>query len=363
MAMTSPQVGKSLQTPSETGGSYMDVFKQADALGFGDIHIKIDSVTDLHAIIAIHNTKLGPALGGCRCVPYPSTEAALLDAMRLARGMTYKAAISGLSSGGGKAVLMCPPEIKDREAYFEAYGAFVDELGGRYITAVDSGTSVADMDIIARRTQHVACTSESRAGTGDPSPHTALGVRRGIEAAVKSKLNRDDLEGVHVAIQGVGHVGYPLAQELFEYGSKLTVCDIDKDATERCVDEFGAKVVDPERIYDVPSDVFSPCALGAVINDDTLARLDTKVVAGGANNQLAENRHGDVLHKRGILYAPDYVVNAGGIIQIIIDDESILREKILNIYDTLTRIFEQSAKTNEAPHRVADSMVDAMLAA
>lgn len=340
----------------------MDILEHADDLGFGDIHIKIDPATGLHAIIAIHSTCLGPALGGCRWLSYPTTEAALLDAMRLACGMTYKAAISGLSSGGGKAVLIRPPHPIDREAYFEAFGSFVDELGGRYITAVDSGTSVADMDIIARRTQHVASTSASRAGSGDPSPHTALGIRRGIEAGVKSKLKRDSLEGVHVAIQGVGHVGYPLARELAVHGARLTVCDVGESAVERCVDEFGAASVARERIYEIESDVFAPCALGAIINDETLPRLNTKIVGGAANNQLAEIRHGDLLHRRGILYAPDYVINAGGIIQIIVDDEAEMNEKILGIYDTLMRIFAQSEKMNQPPRRVADSMVDAMLA-
>ncbi|MFQ5993670.1 MAG: Glu/Leu/Phe/Val dehydrogenase dimerization domain-containing protein [Acidiferrobacterales bacterium] len=352
---------QSAAAPKRPLGTGADVFEQALAQGFGDVHFKVDSTTGLAAIIAIHNTQLGPALGGCRCIPYRSAEAALFDAMRLARGMTYKAAISGLASGGGKAVLIRPPEINDREAYFESFGRFVDQLGGRYITAVDSGTSVSDMDIIARCTKHVACTSESRAGTGDPSPHTAVGVRRGIEAAVKFRLNKDDLDGVHVAIQGVGHVGYSLARDLAGRGAKLTVSDMNQRATQRCADEFGAVVAAPERIYDIPSDVFAPCALGAIINDDTLPRLNTRIVAGAANNQLAEVRHGDELHKRGIVYAPDYLVNAGGIIQIIIEDESEINEKILNIYNTLASILERSAATNTAPHRVADIMVDAML--
>ncbi len=341
----------------------MDIFEQAAELRFGDIHFKIDPVTGLHAIIAIHSTRLGPALGGCRWLSYPSTEAALLDAMRLACGMTYKAAISGLSLGGGKAVLIRPPHPVDREAYFEAFGSFVDELGGRYITAVDSGTSVAEMDIIARRTRHVTSTSASRAGSGDPSPYTALGVCRGIEAGVKSKLKKDSLEGVHVAIQGVGHVGYPLARELAGHGARLTVCDVDGSAVERCADEFGARGVALADIYEVESDVFAPCALGAVINDETVPRLNTKIIGGAANNQLAEIRHGDLLHRRGILYAPDYAINAGGIIQIIVHDETEMTAKLLGIYDTLMRIFAQSEKTNQPPRRVADAMVEAMLSA
>ncbi len=339
----------------------MDIFQDASSLGFGDIHFKFDPATGLRAIIAIHNTHLGPGLGGCRCVSYPSTEAATIDAMRLARGMTYKSAISGLPQGGGKSVLMRPTQIRDREAYFESFGRFIDELGGRYITAVDSGTSVADMDVIARTTKYVACTSAGSAGTDDPSPHTAVGVRRGLEAAVEFKLGRSDLDGIHVAIQGVGHVGYPLASQLHERGARLTVSDVNKAAVDRCADEFHADVAEPEDIYDVECDVFSPNALGAVINDDTLSRLRTKIIGGAANNQLAESHHGDVLHKRGILYAPDYVINAGGVIQIV-TDKSALNEKLSGIYDTLMRIFEQSAKKSEAPHHVADGMVDAILA-
>lgn len=354
--------------PAPAGGAHpsaesLDIFQAASALGFGDLHIKIDPACGLHAIIAIHSTRLGPALGGCRCVPYASAEAALLDALRLARGMTYKAAISGLRQGGGKAVLMRPREICDREAYFESFGRFVEELGGCYITAVDSGTSPADMDIVARRTRHVACTSASKAGTGDPSPHTALGVRRGIEAAVKCKLGRDTLEGVHVAIQGLGHVGYPLARELHALGARLTVADVDPAAVRRAVHELVATAVAPERIYDVACDVFAPCALGAVINDQTLPRLAAPIVAGAANNQLAEQRHGDALHERGILYAPDYVINAGGILQIALHDDAALRAKLLGIYDTLTEIFTRSARTGIPPQRVADGMVEARLQA
>jgi leucine dehydrogenase len=357
---STPQIPLGANAPAGEDTNLLDL---ASSLGFGDIHIKVDPTVSLHAIVAIHDTRLGPALGGCRCIPYPSTDAALFDTLRLARGMTYKAAISGLAQGGGKAVLIRPPQIKDRDAYFESFGRFVEQLGGRYVTAVDSGTSPADMDIVARFTRHVACTSNSLAGTGDPSPHTALGVCRGIEAAVKFKLGRGDLQDVHVALQGVGHVGYPLARELHARGARLTVCDVNALASERCVEEFGASAVTPEQIYDVPCDVFAPCALGAVINDATITRLHAHVVAGAANNQLAEAHHGDVLHRRGILYVPDYVINAGGIIQIALHDEAAMYARIMAIYDTLTRVFEESARTGEPAHRVADSMVESILQA
>ena len=198
-----------------------ELFKTAELMGFGDIHICTDTDTGLRAIIAIHNTNLGPALGGCRCVPYPSSNEAIIDAMRLAHGMSYKAAIAGIAHGGGKSVLMKPAVIKDREAYFESFGRFVDTLGGRYITAVDSGTQVSDMDVIARQTQYVASTSKKLGGKGNPSPYTALGVLRGIQAAVLHKLHRDSLEGIHVAIQGAGNVGYSLAKQLSDLGAKI----------------------------------------------------------------------------------------------------------------------------------------------
>ncbi len=362
-AMTRSTVMPAPTSIGYPGAKTMDVFQEASVLGFGDIHMKVDADCGLHAIIAIHSTRLGPALGGCRCIPYVSTEAALLDAMRLARGMTYKAAISGLPQGGGKAVLIRPPEIREREAYFESFGRFVDSLGGRYITAVDSGTGPADMDVIARRTRHVACTSASKAGSGDPSPHTALGVRRGIEAAVRFAFGRETLEGVHIAVQGLGHVGYALARELHAFGARLTVCDVNEAVVRRSIDEFGAKVVAPERIYEVSCDVFAPCALGGVIDDRTLPRIAARIVAGAANNQLAELRHGDRLHERGILYAPDYVINAGGIMQIALRDEAILQAKLLGIYDTLTEIFRCSAREAVPPQRVADGMVEDILRA
>jgi len=341
----------------DVASSGTDLFKLAEEFGFGDIHFKIDHATGLRAIIAIHNTRLGPALGGCRCIPYPDTDAALYDAMRLSRAMSYKAAMAGLPLGGGKAVIMRPERIEDRNALFEAYGAFVDELGGRYISSVDSGTGVTDMDAAARRTRYVRSTSDS----GDPSPSTARGVRRGIQAAVKHKLGRDSLEGVHVAIQGAGHVGYYLAKELYAEGARLSICDINPETVARCAHDFKAAVIAPDVIYSVDADVFAPCALGGAINDTTLKQLKVQIVAGATNNVLADPRHALELHKRGILYAPDYVINAGGLMQVWIKDETELQQKVDGIYNTLMDIFARAEQTHTSPAVVVDPMAEKII--
>lgn len=331
------------------------VIHYAKKIGFGDIHIKIDHATNLTAIIAIHSTKLGPALGGCRCIEYPSFTAGLQDAIRLAWGMSYKAAISGLPLGGGKSVLLKPKELTNRTAYFEAFGRFIEELGGRYITAVDSGTSPFDMDAIAKSTSYVTSTS---AVNGDPSPYTALGVRKAIEAAVKFQLGKNDLSGIHVAIQGVGNVGYYLAKELHQLGVKLTVSDINPTMVQRCVDEFAATVVATELTHKVACDVFAPCALGAVLNDQTIEEIKAPIIAGAANNQLAETRHGVRLQQLGILYAPDYVINAGGLIDVTAQYYHEPKTKVIaqveNIYNTSMQIFELAKKENVPTSEVAD---------
>ncbi|MDR3478125.1 MAG: Glu/Leu/Phe/Val dehydrogenase dimerization domain-containing protein [Gammaproteobacteria bacterium] len=340
------------------------LFRYAELLNYGDVHIKFDPATGLRAIVAINNLKRGPAIGGCRVIHYRSADDALEDALRLAYMMSYKAAINNLNHGGAKAVLMMPKVIKNREAYFEAFGNFVDELGGRYITAMDSGTSTSDMDIIARRTPYVTCTTGSGSG-GDPSPHTAFGVYRALESAVKFKLGRDDLEGLHVAIQGVGHVGYFLAKALHEAGAKLTVCDVNEKSLQRCVEEFGAAVVAPDSIYDIEADVFSPCALGAILNLTNIKRLKVSAVVGSANNQLAHHHYGAALHERGILYAPDFLVNAGGLIQVAViydhADEKKAHEQIGNIYHTAMTIFETSKAENRATSEIAESMAVKLL--
>jgi leucine dehydrogenase len=334
-----------------------DIFEHIAALGVRELHFTHDTATDLHAIIAIHSTRLGPALGGARCLPYPSTLEATLDAMRLARAMSYKAAMAGLPCGGGKAVLMRPPVIRDRDAYFETFGEFVNNLGGRFITAEDSGTAVEDMDRIARRTRYVAGTSRLQGGRGDPSPWTALGVRRGIEAAVRHKLGRDSLKGVHVAIQGTGHVGYFLVRELLRAGARVTVCDMNAEAVQRA-EKIGARVVAPDHLLDVACDVFAPCALGGALNTQTIPRLRATIVAGGANNQLAVASDAEALARRDILYAPDYVINAGGLVSSVLRDDQSVERKVLAIHDTLTEIFERAARSGETPAQVADRMAE-----
>lgn len=345
----------------------MDLFEYAEELDFGEVLVRVNPKTGLRAIIALHNLTLGPAIGGCRFLEYDSTEKAMRDAMRLARGMTYKAAITRLPHGGGKAVMLRPPNMtpQQRRAIFEEFGDFVDSLDGRYITAEDSGTTVADMNVIFTRTQHVLGTDADGSGSGDPSPVTARGVLRGIQAAARYTYDREDLDGLKVAIQGVGNVGYHLARNLLDHGAQLIVTDIDRDAIERCRAEFDVTVVAPEDIYAVDADVFAPCALGATINDASIAQLTCDIVAGSANNQLAEDRHGEALRKRGILYAPDYVINAGGLINVAADllgeDSDWVRKKTEGIYDSLMEIFER-ADADELPTAVVtDRIVEEMI--
>ncbi|MCP4751825.1 MAG: amino acid dehydrogenase [Proteobacteria bacterium] len=345
------------ESDNEKDRSFDDLFQYAESLGFGELHMKLDKKTGLSAIIAMHSTKLGPAIGGCRCIRYDSVKDAIRDALRLAQMMTYKASISGLPHGGGKAVLIRPKEIKDREAYFEAFGSFVDELDGRYITAVDSGTSTADMDIVARKTKYVTCTQHHYAREGDPSSYTARGVLRSIQAAVKFTFDRDDIAGIHIAVQGAGHVGYQLARELHRAGAQISMCDIDEKSVQRCVEEFKVNVVNPEGIYEIPCDVFSPCALGAVLNEENIHRLKAPIVAGSANNQLARPEDGGILHERGILYAPDFLANAGGLIRVatMYDHETQQKadDKIHHIYHKLLSIFQRSRAENIPTSQIA----------
>lgn len=344
----------------------MDLISKMAGHGFGEVHVRHDAASGLSAIIAIHDTRLGPSLGGCRFIHYEDEASAFTDALRLARGMTYKAAITGLDLGGGKSVLIRPKGAFDRTKLFEDFGRFIDHLGGRYITAEDSGTATADMDLIRTKTKHVTGVSLDKGGSGDPSPFTALGVRRGIEAAVKHKLGRNSLDGVHVSVQGVGHVGYYLCKELHALGAKLTVCDMDLLRTERVVEEFGATVVAVDKILDVEADVFAPCALGAGIHDSSIPRLKVKIVAGAANNVLAEPRHGDVLREKGISYAPDYAINAGGLCNVAQEvkgyNAEVVRERVIKIYDTILEVLQRGDREGVSPHIIADRMAEERLA-
>jgi leucine dehydrogenase len=291
-------------------GVDQDILKYAAEQHCPELHMMVDEESGLKAIIAIHSTELGPALGGCRCIEYPSTTAAAIDAIRLAKGMTYKAAMARLPLGGGKMVVLKPKQIADRTLFFKAIGRAVDSLNGRYITAEDSGTSVADMDIIASTTPYVTGRTYGKLSVADPSIFTAQGTVRGIEAAVKYKLGKDSVKDIHIAIQGLGNVGFHMAKDLHELGARLTVYDINSEKMDRCVKEFKATAVQSfDELLTLNCDVFSPCALGAILNDDTIPKLKAPIVAGSANNQLAESRHGESLKQRGILYAPDYVIS------------------------------------------------------
>jgi leucine dehydrogenase len=319
--------------------------------------------TNLRAIICIHNTTLGPALGGIRMWPYEHEREAIVDAMRLARGMTFKAAVSGLNLGGGKTVVIGDPRKDKSEALFRALGRFVDTLNGRYIAAEDVGTATQDMDFVAMETPYVTGI-DAAGGSGDPSPMTALGVFQGIRAAAKKAYGTHKLEGLRVSMQGCGHVGTYLAQHLADAGAVLTVTDIHDDNIERVTSASGATSVSPEKIYDVPADIFAPCALGGIVNPDNLARLtasgDLKIIAGAANNVLDHDSTGQLLHDRGILYAPDYVINAGGLINVSEElggynvDQA--RKRVEKIYDNLTRVFTLADELGIPPHQAAEKV-------
>lgn len=341
----------------------IDLFPELESQGFGEVHFFNDNKTQLQAIIAIHNTTRGPALGGCRFIPYPNTETALVDALGLAKGMSYKAALMDLPFGGGKSVLLKPEMPIDRTAYFTAFARFVESLNGKYIAAVDSGTTSEDMSIISKTTRHVAGYGASE---NLPSPYTAYGVFRGIKAAVKHKLGNESLAGLTVAIQGVGKVGYYLAQHLHEAGVKLVVSDTDQAAVEKCQTEFNAKVVKPEDIYSVDCDIFSPCALSDALSDRTIPQLRCQIVAGSANKQLAYSHNGEQLQTRGILYAPDYAINSGGLVAATTQYQNQMNsieiyKKIDNIYDILLKIFSESERLSRSPHSVADQLAEEKL--
>ena len=343
----------------------MSVFTHPDFDAHEQVVFCHDPASGLKAIIAIHDTTLGPALGGCRMFAYASDDDALRDVLRLSRGMTLKSSLAGLKLGGGKAVIIGDPHTGKSPALLHAMGDFVDSLGGRYITAADSGTGEPEMQAFAQRTRHVIgatprATLDGSIASGDPSPSTALGVFVGLKAAVRHRLGRDDLIGLKVAIQGVGHVGLGLARHLKEAGAQLWVSDIFDANVRTAVEELGACAVRPHDIYGLDVDVFAPCAMGGILNAETLSTLRAPVIAGAANNQLASPEIGAELQRRNCLYAPDYAINAGGIIDVyyqrIGGSPAQSDAHIRGIADTLRQIFERAAASGECTSVIADRL-------
>lgn len=340
----------------------MEIFGYLERYDYEQLVFCQDQESGLKAIIAIHDTTLGPALGGTRMWTYDSEEAAIEDALRLARGMTYKNAAAGLNLGGGKTVIIGNPRTDKSEALFRAFGRYIQGLNGRYITAEDVGTTVADMDIIHEETDYVTGISPAFGSSGNPSPVTAYGVYRGMKAAAKAAFGTDLLEGKVIAVQGVGNVAYNLCRYLHEEKATLIVTDINIEAVKKVVSEFGAKAVEPNEIYGVDCDIFSPCALGAVINDETIPKLKAKVIAGAANNQLKDAKHGELIHEMGIMYAPDYVINAGGVINVADELYGYNREramkKVEQIYDNVQKVFEIAKRDSIPTYLAADRMAE-----
>ena len=327
-----------------------------------EVHFITDQASGLRAIIAMHSTHLGPAAGGCRFWHYPEDREALTDALRLSRGMSYKNAMAGLPLGGGKAVILAGEDKAKTPAMLAAFGRAVEGLSGRYVTAEDVGINVADMTEVSRQTRHVAGLPVAQGAVGgDPGPHTSLGVFLGIKAAVRRALGRDSLQGLHLALQGAGSVAGGVAMHAFAEGARLSIADVDGARAQKLADATGATVVDPAEIMTVEADVFSPNALGAILTETSIAALQTPIVAGGANNQLATPADGERLKQRGILYAPDYVINAGGIINVSTEylrdgDASVVRRRIEGIPERLERIWAESEDSGRDPAAVADAM-------
>jgi leucine dehydrogenase len=327
-----------------------------------------DQATGLKAIIAIHNTVLGPSLGGTRMWAYKNEAEALNDVLRLSRGMTYKASITGLNLGGGKAVIIGDARKDKTEALMRRFGKFVNSLGGKYITAEDVGISTSDMEYVKMETDYVSGLPESMGGSGDPSPVTAYGVFMGMKASAKERWGSDSLAGKKVGVQGVGHVGESLVEYLTKEGAKVFVCDIYADRLEKVVTLFGAEAVKVHDFYDLDMDIYAPCALGATVNDDTLSRLKCSIIAGAANNQLADEKiHGEAVMKKGILYAPDFLINAGGLINVYSELEGYNRERSMSraekIYDTTLEIFKLSKEKNIPTYQAANMLAEQRISA
>src|SRR5512146_58111 len=356
--MEPPTPTSNVHPPSSNHPS-MKLFDTIADMGHEQLVLCQDSATGYRGIIAVHSTVLGPALGGTRFWSYANDEEAIVDALRLARGMTYKNAVAGLNLGGGKSVIIGDNKTAVREMLFRAHGRFVESLGGRYITAEDVGTSTADMDYVHMETDYVTGLAGR---SGDPSPVTAHGVFRAIQASARERWGSDDLSTRVIALQGCGHVGYYLAKELHETGAKLVVTDIDAERVKRVVNEFGARAVSSDEIYTVQADIFAPCALGAIINDKTIPALKVEIVAGAANNQLLEERHGDELDRRGIMYTPDYVANAGGVINVYSElagwTSARSFRKADEIYETVLKVFEIARSEKIPTYLAADRLAE-----
>ena len=353
----------STTAPSAPAARPLALFPLVAEHAHEQVSVYYEPSSGYRGIIAIHSTVLGPALGGTRFWSYRTDEEALIDALRLSRGMTYKAAVAGLNLGGGKSVIIGDNRTPRREALFRAHGRHIEALGGRYITAEDVGTSTADMEFIKAETDHVTGLIGK---SGDPSPVTAYGVYRGMKACARHRWGADSLTGKTVALQGCGNVGYHLARLVRAEGAELVATDIDPERVKRVVDECGAQAVAPDDIYEAAAEIFAPCALGAVINDGTLPRLRVEIVAGGANNQLAEERHGDALEQRGITYAPDYVINGGGLINVNAElngwTMERARAKAGEIYDTILRVFEIAKEEGLPSYQAADRLAEQRIA-
>ncbi|WP_299072582.1 Glu/Leu/Phe/Val dehydrogenase dimerization domain-containing protein [uncultured Paraglaciecola sp.] len=344
----------------------MSVFEHSEFDGHEHVAFYQDASSGLKAIIAVHNSNLGNALGGCRMWPYATDEEALRDVLRLSKGMTYKAAMAGLNQGGGKAVIIGNPRTEKTPEKMVAMGNFIDSLSGKYISAEDSGLTVDDLKLMGNQTRHVSGIQakyhiNSEPADGNPAPSTAYGVYVGLKTTVAKAMN-SDLNGVKVAIQGLGHVGLRLAKHLHSQGACLYVTDIHTENIEKAVNEYSAIAVSPEDIFDLDVDVFAPCAMGAILDEKNIARLKVKAIAGAANNQLAKEEFGQLLADKGILYAPDYVINAGGIIDIyhqsISSSDSQMREHIEKISDTLLEIYSRAQSQGIATNIVANQIAE-----
>jgi len=347
----------------------MDTFELIEQNDHEQVVFCSNKLVGLQAIIAVHDSSLGPALGGTRMWTYKTSEEALKDVLRLSRGMTYKASVAGLNLGGGKAVIIGDPNKDKTEDLFRVFGRFVEGLAGRYITAEDVGTDVQDMEYVRMETKYVTGISRALGGSGDPSPVTAYGVYVGMKACAKEIFGDDSLEGKTVAVQGAGNVSKYLCEHLAKEGSKILVSDIYEDKVKSVVNATGAQPIDPEEIYEADAEIFAPCALGGIVNDDTIPKFKFKIIAGGANNQLLdENKHADVVRKAGILYAPDYAINAGGLINVSNEFEGYNQERALKQAETiyyriqqiLTISKERNITTHEAASRLAEDRIRAI---